>query len=417
MLRAMLYILADMLSPVRMTSLSEVQMAAAAFVLTDVDAGTHAERGEIVPGTALRMSGSNRWSVRWKTLRGGASEGVQVVELDNGRLSLSVLPTRGMGIWKGRLGDLPLEWKSPVERPVHPSFVNLQERGGLGWLNGFNELLCRCGLAFMGPPGEDRGDQLTLHGRIANLPAHRVEVQIDTSGTGAIELTGVVDECSMFGPRWRLTSTLKMQAGSNRCSIIDEITNLGGQAAELSLLYHINVGRPFLEPCATYAVPCRDIAPRDARAAEGIDACYVYGAPVPGFAEQAYYHIPLADPNGWSTAVLANSSNNAAFAVHFQTRQLPTFTVWKNTIAEADGYVTGLEPGINFPNFRAFERKQGRLPLVKPGQSYRSELVLEVVDTEVAVRQLYDRVKEIQGPTEPIVHREPVAKFSPAGSK
>jgi hypothetical protein len=125
----------------------------------------------------------------------------------------------------------------------------------------------------------------------------------------------------------------------------------------------------------------------------------------------------LADDEGWSTAVLANSSNNAAFAVHFQTRQLPTFTVWKNTIAEDDGYVTGLEPGICFPNFRSFERKHGRLPVVKPGQSYRSELALEVVDTEIAVKQLYDRVKELQGPTEPIVHREPMSKYSPAGQK
>jgi galactose mutarotase-like enzyme len=143
----------------------------------------------------------------------------------------------------------------------------------------------------------------------------------------------------------------------------------------------------------------------------------VYGAPVPGFAEQAYYHVPIADGDGWSTAVLANSSNNAAFAVHFQTRQLPTFTIWKNTIAEDDGYVTGLEPGTCFPNFRSFERKHGRLPVLKPGQSYSSELILEVVDTESAVRQLHERVKLLQGPTEPLVHREPVAKFSAAGVK
>jgi hypothetical protein len=248
------------------------------------------------------------------------------------------------------------------------------------------------------------------------LPAHRVEVTVDTSGTGSLELTGVVDESSMFGSHWRLTSTLRLDAAAHRCSVVDEITNLGGQSAELSLLYHINIGRPFLEPCATYAVPCRDIVPRDARAAEGIDGCYVYGAPVPGFAEQAYYHVPLSDDQGWSTAVLANSSNNAAFAVHFLTKQLPTFTVWKNTIAEADGYVTGLEPGVNFPNFRAFERKQGRLPVIKPGQSYRSELILEVADTSTAVRQLYDRVKQLQGPTEPVLHREPVAKYSAAGN-
>lgn len=392
-------------------------MAVSSIVLTDVDAGLHRERGELRPSAGLTLAGSPDWSIRWQTLRGGVSEGVSVVELNSGGLSLTVLPTRGMGIWRGRFHDLPLEWKSPVERPVHPAFVNLQDRGGLGWLHGFNELLCRCGLGFMGPPGDDGGEKLTLHGRIANIPAHRVEARVDTSGDGSLELIGVVDECSMFGPRWRLTSTLRIVAGSGRCEIIDEVTNLGGQPQELSLLYHINVGRPFLEPLATYAVPCRDIAPRDTRAAEGIDACYVYGAPVAGFAEQAYFHTPLGDGDGWSTAVLANAANNAALAVHFQTRQLPTFTVWKNTIAEADGYVTGLEPGINFPNFRAFERQHGRLPVIKPGQSYRSELALEVADTPLAVRQLHDRVKRLQGPTEPTIHRQPIARLSPAGQK
>ncbi len=392
-------------------------MAVTSLVLTDVDAGLHREQGELRPSAELKLAGSSDWSIRWLTLHGGVSDGVSVVELNSGGLSLSVLPTRGLGIWKGRFHDLPLEWKSPVERPVHPAFVNLQDRGGLGWLNGFNELLCRCGLGFMGPPGDDGGETLTLHGRIANIPAHRVEVRVDTSGEGAIELIGVVDECSMFGPRWRLTSTLRLVAGSNRCEIIDEVTNLGGQPQELSLLYHINIGRPFLEPVATYAVPCRDIAPRDARAAEGIDACYVYGAPVAGFAEQAYYHTPIGGADGWSTAVLANAANNAALAVHFQTKQLPTFTVWKNTIAEADGYVTGLEPGVNFPNFRSFERQQGRLPLIKPGQTYRSELALEVADTAQAVHNLHDRVNQLQGQSQPTLHRQPLARLSPAGAK
>ncbi|MBC8115117.1 MAG: aldose 1-epimerase family protein [Candidatus Saccharimonas sp.] len=412
----MVYSLASMLSSIPELP-QEVPMAVSSLLLTDVDSGIHRERGELRPSAELTLAGSPDWSIRWQTLRGGVSDGVSVVELNSGGLSLSVLPTRGMGIWKGRFHDLPLEWKSPVERPVHPAFVNLQDRGGLGWLHGFNELLCRCGLGFMGPPGDDGGDKLTLHGRIANIPAHRVEVRVDTSGEGSLELIGVVDECSMFGPRWRLTSTLRLVAGSNRCEIIDEVTNLGGQPQELSLLYHINIGRPFLEPVATYAVPCRDIAPRDDRAAEGIDACYVYGAPVAGFAEQAYFHTPLGDSHGWSTAVLANAAANAAVAVHFQTKQLPTFTVWKNTVAEADGYVTGLEPGVSFPNFRAFERQHGRLPLIKPGQSYRSELALEVADTAMAVHQLHDRVKRLQGPTEPIVHRQPLARLSPAGTK
>jgi hypothetical protein len=385
------------------------------FVLSDADAAVHLDSGELRPNSQRQLEGSPNWSIRWRRLHGGVSEGVDVVELDNGELSLSVLPTRGMGIWKGRYRNLSLGWKSPVERPVHPTFVNQLDRGGIGWLHGFNELLCRCGLAFLGPPGEDQGEKLTLHGRIANLPAHRVEVRVDTSGPGAIEVVGIVDECSMFAPRWRLASTLRIEAGSNRCSIVDEMTNLGGQPAELSLLYHINIGRPFLEPDATYSVPSSELAPRDLRSAEGIEAYRNYGPPVAGFVEQAYYHTPLADADGWSTALLANAGANAGFAVHFQTRQLPTFTAWKNTIAEADGYVTGLEPGINFPNFRAFERKQGRLPVVLPGQIYRSELGLEVADSCESVRRIQDRIEKLQGPTPPVIHPTPLGRLSPAG--
>ena len=389
-------------------------MAIQTLVLTDADSGVHLDHGELRPSSRLNLAGSANWSIRWRTLRGGVSEGVDVVELDNGDLSLSILPTRGMGIWKGRYHDLPLEWKSPVERPVHPAYVNQLDRGGIGWLHGFNELLCRCGLAFLGPPGDDNGERLTLHGRIANLPAHRVEVRVDTSGRGSLEVIGTVDECSMFGPRWRMTSTLRLEAGSSRCSIVDEITNLGGRASELSLLYHINVGRPFLEPYASYSVPSIEVAPRDKRAAEGIETYSIYGAPVAGFAEQAYFHTPLGGADGWSTALLSNASGHAAFAVHFQTRQLPTFTVWKNTVAEADGYVTGLEPGIVFPNFRADERKQGRLPSIQPGHSYKSELALEVADSLESVRQIQDRIDLLQSGTTPVIHREPIPRLSPS---
>src|SRR2546425_4718770 len=34
----------------------------------------------------------------------------------------------------------------------HPKLINLQARGGLGWLDGFNEWLCRCGLENNGQP-------------------------------------------------------------------------------------------------------------------------------------------------------------------------------------------------------------------------------------------------------------------------
>ncbi len=124
-------------------------------------------------------------TVSKRTLHGGLQDGVDIVHVNNGELSFSVLPTRGMGIWKASYRDIPIGWQSPARGPVHPKFVNLQERGGLGWLYGFDELLARCGMDSNGAPGEDviidnNGNpssvNLTLHGRVANLPAHRVDI-------------------------------------------------------------------------------------------------------------------------------------------------------------------------------------------------------------------------------------------------
>jgi murein DD-endopeptidase MepM/ murein hydrolase activator NlpD len=58
------------------------------------------------------------------------------------------------------MGDVYLGWNSPVKEVVHPRLINLQSRGGLGWLEGFNEWMVRCGLENNGHPGVDFGERL-----------------------------------------------------------------------------------------------------------------------------------------------------------------------------------------------------------------------------------------------------------------
>ena len=79
-------------------------------------------------------------------------EGVDTIEVDNGKFRFVVVPTRGMGLWKGWLGKTEIGWQSPVKGPVHPQFVPLTDPSGLGWLEGFDELMCRCGLESNGAP-------------------------------------------------------------------------------------------------------------------------------------------------------------------------------------------------------------------------------------------------------------------------
>lgn len=374
-------------------------------------------------GPALK--GANDWSIRHRRLQGGLSAGVDLIELDNGALSLSIVPTRGMGIWKGEYRGTPLGWQSPVRQVVNPAFVELGDRGGLGWLAGFNEWICRCGLAFNGPPGEDvlhdkagkeiQRRPITLHGKIANRPAHRVEIEADPEGEGTLAVTGIVDETSLFGPCLRLESRLETVAGSNRFRIIDVVTNLGGQAAELELLYHTNTGPPLLETAARIVAPAVEVAPRDPRAAEGAGHWNTFEEPQAGYAEQAYF-LKLAGSAANETEVLLrNASGEKGLSVLFSLEQLPYFTLWKNTASEADGYVAGLEPATNLPNFKSFEREQGRVISLAPGGKYETRLDIVIYDTAADVSQAEERIQKLQSGNEPKIHSSPQQGTSPAG--
>jgi hypothetical protein len=379
------------------------------FPLTDVAGGLRHENFSLTASPELQLAGSATWSIRKHTLRGGVSEGVDVVEVDNGRLSLAILPTRGMGIWRGACEGIELGWKSPVALPVHPAFVDVHDRGGVGWLSGFNEWICRCGLDSNGPPGPEG----TLHGKIANIPAHAVDVSIDTANTGTIAVTGVIDESMLFGPNLRLRSTVRTAAGSNRFTILDEITNRRGVPAELELLYHINTGRPFLEPGARCVTPAVEVAPRDTRGAEGIDMYDSYAAPTAGYAEQVYYYELAAGNDSQTAALLRNAHGDKGLSLHFDKRELPRFTLWKNTQAEEDGYVTGLEPATNFPNLKSFERGQGRVVTLPPGGSYTARLEIAIHSTAEGVRQIEQEIAGILRGREPRIHTQPQAKWSP----
>ncbi|MDA0284198.1 MAG: aldose 1-epimerase family protein [Planctomycetota bacterium] len=391
------------------------------IVLTDIDSGEALESGQVDASSGLKLTGSSQWSVSKRTLRGGPSDGVDVVDLNNGELSISILPTRGMGLWRGTYHGIPIGWQSPVARPVHPSLVNLEARNGLGWLGGFNELMCRCGLSFNGPPGVDRvidedgnatETQLTLHGKIANVPAHHVSVEISDEGPGTLSVTGVVDETMMFAPALRLTSTVSTEAGSNGITITDVVTNRGGQPTELQLLYHTNIGRPFLGEGSKFVAPIAEVAPRDARSAEGIELFDVYAGPVAGLPEEAFFFELLSDWKEQTQVLLRNADGDRGLTLIFSTKQLPCFTLWKNTQAEADGYVTGLEPGTSFPNFKMFERERGRVILLQPGESYETSFELRVHDTPAGIAQAQKQILALQ--TSSLrKHESPFDKFSP----
>lgn len=356
------------------------------------------------------------WSIAKRTLRGGKQEGVELITVDNGVLQIDLVPTRGMSIFEVRYGEQRLGWDSPVEGLVHPAYVDLESRGGLGWLEGFNEWMVRCGLEFAGHPGTDEfinntGDtatmDLTLHGKIGNIPASEVEVLIDDEAPQTIRVRGIVYEKFFYGPKLKLTTELVIVPGESRFKLHDTITNLGTFDQEYQIIYHTNYGAPLLEEGARVHVAAKSITPMNAHAAKGIDDYATSVGPTSGFIEQVYLVEPLSNSRGESGAVLVNSAGDFASSISWATKQLPYLTIWKNTAAVEDGYVTGIEPATGYPFNRKVERAAGRVPKLPSGNSQTFSLTFAIHDGEEAVQKAVDSVQSIQGDREVELISEP----------
>jgi galactose mutarotase-like enzyme len=386
-------------------------MASNVWTLTDVDSDVYVEEIEISPDD-VKLAATGL-SIKKRRLRGGLRDGVDVVEVDNGTFRFTLVPTRGMGVWKAAMGDVQLGWQSPVRGPVHPAFVPVAEASGLGWLDGFDEMLVRCGLESNGAPefNDDGTVRYGLHGKIANIPAQKVEVAVDGQ-LGQIAVLGVVDETRLFFNKLRMTSVYKTTVGQPGMTVTDTITNLSAEPSELELLYHTNFGVPLLGPGSKAVLPVKKIAPRDAEAVGNLAEWDTYGPETPGSAEAVFFFDLAADADGQTRAVLRNAAGDRGVSLRFNKTQLPCFTLWKSRQAAVDGYVTGLEPAINFPNARSFEKEKGRVAVLAPGESRTFEITMEVHPDAPSVAAAEAAVAELQKGVQPEILQQPNPEWS-----
>lgn len=345
---------------------------------------------------------------------GGRSDGVEIVSIDTSAAVVYVLPTRGMAIWHIQCGATRFGWDSPVDGPVHPSLVPIHAPDGLGWLEGFDELLVRCGLQSNGAPEfQDNGTlKYPLHGRIGNLPADGLQIEFDEV-TGRLELIAEIRESKLFFSNLRLQSRLRVHAGSATVEILDDVTNDGSAAAEIQLLYHVNVGAPVLESGSTLVAPIDELAPKDSLSAGEIGQWNEFGGPESGYNERVYFAKLRADESNLTATMLKNSDATKAFAVSYGTKTLPRFVLWKNTSHSADGYVTGLEPATNYPNTRSYEASQDRVVALESEETASFRMKLDPMTDSDAIASMQQRIEKLCGEKTSTIHQTPRPGWSP----
>ena len=343
----------------------------------------------------LGLNPEKPFSVSVRTLHGGRQEGVCIVDIDNGVMKISVVPTRGMNVMDAVVGKVRLGWDSPVNEVVNPAFIELNGRGALGWLEGFNELVTRCGYEWVGHPGMDQGVMLPLHGLASNIPASKVVLSIDERPPYTIILKGELKEQAFKKVNFIIETELRTEAGAPSFSVHDTLINKGDYPKEYQALYHNNFGPPLLDMGARFSAPVQQVSPFNDRAVGELSSWETYRGPTRDYDETVYNVVPYGDDQGNTLAVLHNAAGDMGVSVAYNIQQLPVLSLWKNTDTPTQGYVTGLEPGTSFAYNRSYQRALNRVPTIGPKEQRHFDLTFTALVDKPAVDQALQQVQSI----------------------
>lgn len=145
-----------------------------------------------------------------------------------------------------------------------------------------------------GSPCTDEGEELPLHGSIANIPC---EQAYWTEEDGDLVIHTVTKDEVIFGRKLRLSRKLRVSTEENCFVIEDTVVNTGDRTEPFEILYHMNMGYPLLDEDSVITIPSVEVVPRDDHAAEDIENWMHMEKPTAGYQERCYYH-KFADSAG-----------------------------------------------------------------------------------------------------------------------
>jgi hypothetical protein len=209
----------------------------------------------------------------------------------------------------------------------------------------------------------------------------------------------------------QLTTHYHCNLGNSTIEIHDSVTNLSSRDVNAQLLYHFNFGLPLVDAGSQIHCPASELAPRDIEAANALENWNVTSAPDPQSKEHVFFLRLLADEQHHSAVMFHNSKADAGARLVFNVQQLPCFSLWKNMMGVADGYVIGLEPATNYPNIKSFEERRGRVVALKHRESHEVAIKLELLSGSKAVQSAVSQVKKLQSRVLD-VHEWPTDEYS-----
>lgn len=253
----------------------------------------------------------------------------------------------------------------------------------IGFLKSFTAgFLTTCGLTAVGNPCHDAGEDIPLHGDVANIPAEQIYATVTQK---EIQIQAKIRAAALFSSKLTLDRTICCPIEKNYITIADTIENLGDKQVPLMFLYHTNIGYPLLSENSQLFIPSNQVVPRNDHAAKAIDSWHKMLVPQAGFEEQCYYHSFEKE----GLAAIFNPDIGKGVSLHFDAQKLDYFIEWK--MMGIQDYVLGLEPGNCHADGRNKMREQNRLKFIGPGETVQYSLTIRIIENQTQWKSVSKR--------------------------
>lgn len=308
-------------------------------------------------------------------LTDGISNGCRCIDVrTGGGFDYTIVCDRGMDISLASYkGTNLVHLTENIE--ANPAFYN---PSGTEWLKTFSAgLVTTCGPTNLSSPCVDDGENLGMHGRWSAIPAKQV-CDLTDYDSGKIEVSGLLYDSFLFGHKLKIQRKIKSEIGKAYVEIDDTIENQGGTAVPLNVLYHVNLGYPFLDESVEIHIPSTKAEGYDDYSNERIIDINSIKSPDIHNCEKNYMHtFEDKDNKVVAWVINRNIDDGLLFYLEFSPEQLPFMTQW--ILENIKDFVLAIEPA-NVPcEPRNVLRERNQLPYINPGEKVNFSIKIGII--------------------------------------
>lgn len=334
-------------------------------------------------------------SVRPVVFQEGRAANLPAYNVKNGNIAFDVLCGKSLDLADFTFKGLNLNF---LAKPGLMGRNHFDTHGDEALRSIMGGMFFTCGLENICAPCKDGGKDYPMHGRIRTTPAEHVSADARWDGdTYRITVQGEMREAELFGENMVLRRRIETEYGRHSIRITDEITNESFREESMMLLYHFNLGYPFLTEQCQLIIPTLNITARDAVSQDQISTWNKMDEPKIDEPEYVYIHDLATDSSGQTFVAVWNPDLEIGFKLSFSQKFLPYFMQWKST-ASGD-YVLGLEPSNSSVYGRLHHQERGDLNKLKSFETQKIELQIDLFDH-------VSELKKLQSESEELINKE-----------